>query len=299
MAYFLKLSFPAQILYPNPAVCGVMVAGSFVIEFNHAIAFARCKIDGLHSNQIFEINFILEFVTVFCLWLIQKHIFNCDLFRFVVVYIFWYFFPHIQTLSSDRYAVGQGALACECRQDDAKMQHILASIHDESAALACIAERAFMCRLDGGCSTPIGVRTILLPGGVAGVESEAGRAKTITLDAAVLSLDGKKCVSAKLTSLLPSALPASASNKASESITIMTTGRKRPIDAIDLPTSCGDGSVSSAKTMRCDARFCCFSQCKTPCSLLPEIQSSVSFWTVFMHYVSKNNLSLNFKKWGN
>ncbi|KAM7541741.1 hypothetical protein Aperf_G00000012711 [Anoplocephala perfoliata] len=111
-------------------------------------------------------------------------------------------------LNHDRYAVGQGALACECRLGDSRIQALLSMIHSESPALACIAERAFMSRLEGGCTTPIAVRTFLSPGGVAGVKGDdVGKARTLTLDAAVLSLDGTKCVEGKMSTSLPFTMP--------------------------------------------------------------------------------------------
>ncbi|KAL5108036.1 Porphobilinogen deaminase [Taenia crassiceps] len=111
-------------------------------------------------------------------------------------------------LNRDRYAVGQGALACECRLGDSRIQSLLSSIHCESAALACIAERAFMSRLEGGCTTPIAVRTELSPGEVAGIKGdEIGSARFLFLDAAVLSLDGTKCVEGKLATSLPFSMP--------------------------------------------------------------------------------------------
>ncbi|VUZ46471.1 unnamed protein product [Hymenolepis diminuta] len=111
-------------------------------------------------------------------------------------------------LDLDRYAVGQGALACECRLGDTRIQTFLSTIHSEAPALACISERAFMSRLEGGCSTPIAVRTYLNPGGVAGIKGDgAGKARTMSLDAAVLSLDGTRCVEGKLSTDLPFSMP--------------------------------------------------------------------------------------------
>lgn len=64
-----------------------------------------------------------------------------------------------------------------------------------------------MSRLEGGCSTPIAVRTQLTPGGVAGTlkEETVGRARSICLDAAVLSVDGLQIVEGKLSACLPTA----------------------------------------------------------------------------------------------
>lgn len=51
-------------------------------------------------------------------------------------------------------AVGQGALAVQCRVDDAETQSILAKIHHERSAVCIDAERAFLTEVSGGCSAP-------------------------------------------------------------------------------------------------------------------------------------------------
>jgi hypothetical protein len=50
--------------------------------------------------------------------------------------------------------VGQGALAVECRADDASTLERLAAIDDPDAHAAVEAERAFLAELGGGCSLP-------------------------------------------------------------------------------------------------------------------------------------------------
>ncbi|WP_077616563.1 hydroxymethylbilane synthase [Caenibacillus caldisaponilyticus] len=52
-------------------------------------------------------------------------------------------------------AVGQGALAIECRADDEELIACLAAIHDPETANAVAAERAFLAALDGDCRVPI------------------------------------------------------------------------------------------------------------------------------------------------
>ena len=59
------------------------------------------------------------------------------------------------------YAVGQGAVAVECRAADAMTKALLLPLHDRSTALRCAAERAVMRALEGGCSVPLGVDTEL------------------------------------------------------------------------------------------------------------------------------------------
>ena len=52
--------------------------------------------------------------------------------------------------------VAQGALAVECRADDADTLALLAAIEDAAVRRAVDAERAFLAELGGGCSLPVG-----------------------------------------------------------------------------------------------------------------------------------------------
>jgi len=79
-------------------------------------------------------------------------------------------------------AVGQGALAIETRTDDAVINEIVNTLDHEATRLACIAERAFLKGLGGGCLVPIAAHatidagTMLLTGLVASPDgSEALR----------------------------------------------------------------------------------------------------------------------------
>ncbi len=51
-------------------------------------------------------------------------------------------------------AVGQGALALQCRRDDVATKAILDKIHHEPSAICVAAERAFLEAVSGGCSAP-------------------------------------------------------------------------------------------------------------------------------------------------
>lgn len=68
-----------------------------------------------------------------------------------------------QYLSKDSggmlYAVGQGALAIEVRENDTVVKEMLAKIGSKRTTWACSAERALLRSLEGGCSVPIGVET--------------------------------------------------------------------------------------------------------------------------------------------
>ena len=52
-------------------------------------------------------------------------------------------------------AVGQGALAIECRTGENELQRLLEPLHDPGSAVCVTAERAMLAALDGSCRTPI------------------------------------------------------------------------------------------------------------------------------------------------
>ncbi len=57
------------------------------------------------------------------------------------------------------HAVGQGAIAVETREGDARVAKYLAVLDHAPTRRATDAERAFMRELEGGCQVPVGVRT--------------------------------------------------------------------------------------------------------------------------------------------
>ncbi|HZR45322.1 MAG TPA: hydroxymethylbilane synthase [Candidatus Manganitrophaceae bacterium] len=75
-------------------------------------------------------------------------------------------------------AIGQGALAVECRRDDAEVNTMISFLNDPETACTVTAERALLTRLEGGCQVPI-----------AGHAIKAG--DQVTLNGLVASLDGK------------------------------------------------------------------------------------------------------------
>ncbi|MGZ0052687.1 hydroxymethylbilane synthase [Brevibacillus gelatini] len=77
-------------------------------------------------------------------------------------------------------AVGQGALAIECRADDEETLALLKQLDDEPTRLAVTAERSFLHKLQGGCQVPIGAYATV------------GEDKQITLTGMVGSPDGKQ-----------------------------------------------------------------------------------------------------------
>lgn len=57
------------------------------------------------------------------------------------------------------YAVGQGALAVECRVNDPFILEMLSQLCDLKTQCRILAERSFLKTLGGGCSAPVAVRT--------------------------------------------------------------------------------------------------------------------------------------------
>jgi hydroxymethylbilane synthase len=63
-------------------------------------------------------------------------------------------------------AVGQGVLAIESRTDDAGLRELLAKLEHGPTRLAVAAERAFLEKLEGGCSVPLAGYATLEGGGL-------------------------------------------------------------------------------------------------------------------------------------
>lgn len=83
-------------------------------------------------------------------------------------------------------AVGQGALAIECRSDNKEVREMLAFLNDLPTKQATDAERAFLGLIEGGCQVPIGVH--------AEVEND-----NIKIEAIIASLDGSKVLRNNIT----------------------------------------------------------------------------------------------------
>jgi hydroxymethylbilane synthase len=63
-----------------------------------------------------------------------------------------------EALDTDRFcpAPTQGVLALQCRDDDARVRGLVAPMADPTTTLAATAERAFLARLEAGCTVPVG-----------------------------------------------------------------------------------------------------------------------------------------------
>lgn len=84
------------------------------------------------------------------------------------------------------YAVGQGALAVECREDDFETLSLLYILHHETTVYRVVAERALLKVLEGGCSAPVAVSTDL------------NEDMILMLQAGVFSLDGSEAITTSL-----------------------------------------------------------------------------------------------------
>ena len=99
-----------------------------------------------------------------------------------------------QVIPSDisLHAVGQGALGIECRANDAEVLEILKVLEDIPSRDRCLAERAFLRELEGGCQVPIGVNTQ--------IENDV-----LTLTGLVASLDGQQLLKESISGPAPQA----------------------------------------------------------------------------------------------
>lgn len=86
------------------------------------------------------------------------------------------------------YAVGQGALAVECRDDDEATLQLLTPLSHEDTLLCVIAERTFLKILEGGCSAPVAVESriesdiLTLKGGVWSLDGSVNVTETLQVD---------------------------------------------------------------------------------------------------------------------
>jgi len=89
--------------------------------------------------------------------------------------------PAAQPLPVDEFlpAVGQGALALECRADDGATRALLAAVDQPAAASAVAAERAFLAAVGGDCNSAIAAHATLAGG-------------RLTLRALVTDPDGRR-----------------------------------------------------------------------------------------------------------
>ena len=79
------------------------------------------------------------------------------------------------------HAVGQGALGIECVEDKPEVLEIIKVLEHTTTSRRCLAERAFLRELEGGCQVPIGAKSPI-------------STAELTLTGMVASLDGKRLI---------------------------------------------------------------------------------------------------------
>ncbi len=82
-------------------------------------------------------------------------------------------------------AIGQGALAVECRATDSELMEMLSVLHDPATATAVRGERSFLATVEGGCQIPVACHGTLSNG-------------VLTLAGLVAALDGSACIRSSL-----------------------------------------------------------------------------------------------------
>jgi len=94
-----------------------------------------------------------------------------------------------ETLSPEVFlpAVGQGAIAVECRLKDTEAAEVVAGLDDAESRTAIIAERSLLSALHGGCQVPLG----------AWARMERGE---LVMEACVCSVDGVQYIKQRATS---------------------------------------------------------------------------------------------------
>jgi hydroxymethylbilane synthase len=94
-------------------------------------------------------------------------------------------------------APAQGALAVECREDDARTRALLAPLEDPATRAAVVAERSTLAALEAGCSAPVAAYAVLADGAHDGEDGPE-----LFLRASVTALDGSDAVRGSLTAPL-------------------------------------------------------------------------------------------------
>ena len=96
-------------------------------------------------------------------------------------------------------AVGQGALAIECREDDQEVMALLAPLNDDMARIRLTAERALNRHLQGGCQVPIAAYAILQMADAADISSNLNddNGDTLWLRGRVGEEDGSRLLKAE------------------------------------------------------------------------------------------------------
>jgi hydroxymethylbilane synthase len=125
------------------------------------------------------------------------------------------------------YAVSQGALGVEVRSDDKEAIELCKKLTHRETEWKCLAERACLRVLEGGCSVPVGVASSLE------WENEKQEAGLLTLTGAVTSIDGQEHVVHTLKESVSSAEGADKVGAKLAAI-LLETGAKKILDSINV-----------------------------------------------------------------
>lgn len=85
---------------------------------------------------------------------------------------------------------GQGALAIECRADDADLVELLSVLDDAPTRAAVLAERTLLAVLEAGCSAPVGGYAVVDGDGAGEDGRGAGDDNVLSLTGVVATVDG-------------------------------------------------------------------------------------------------------------
>lgn len=128
------------------------------------------------------------------------------------------------------HAVGQGALAIEIRSDDAVAKELCNSLTHWQTDWMCRAERAMLRMLEGGCSVPVGVHSVLEP-----LDGDAKGPTTsrLTMTGTVTAITGNPHVAHTVEVEVHSVEEADAAGVELAQI-LMDTGAKAILDDVNL-----------------------------------------------------------------
>lgn len=85
------------------------------------------------------------------------------------------------------YAIGQGALGIELRAGDTSTQEVVRKLEDQPTRWICLAERSLLRTLQGGCSSPVAVNSV--------VESQDSMELSLRLEGVIIHPLGLRQVS--------------------------------------------------------------------------------------------------------
>lgn len=136
------------------------------------------------------------------------------------------------------YAVSQGALAVEIRSDDLEARKLCKALTHWPTQWMCLAERACLRVLEGGCSVPVGVESVLDTG-------EGGKDGVLTLTGCVTAIDGQTHVEHTLKEKVESSEEAEAVGVKLANI-LIETGAREILDDVNKDRNSRAGEAKSA-----------------------------------------------------